>query len=213
MEETTKKLIIFPEERPLSWSQISSFEYDPDKWYDRYMLRNKPPETGALTFGKQIGEMVEKDPNFLPELPRAKTMEYPMKVKFGEVWLIGYADSYEPGRLIEYKSGQKPWTQERVDEHGQLTLYCLMEYLINGIKPEEQVISLHWMPTKENGDFSVSFNGADFQHFKTSRSTRDILEFGMRITKVIKEMQEYVDKKTCLEAEPVLHSSSAINNN
>lgn len=206
--------VIGGKERPLSWSQISSFEYDKEAWYDKYILKKKPEETEALRFGKQVGERLETDQSFLTQIPRDGVMEHPMKAKFGNVWLVGYADCYRktPPRLDEYKSGKKPWDKKRVDEHGQLTLYCLLEYLLSGTKPEDTEIWLHWMPTKENGDFSVTFNGNDFEHFQTTRTMKDILEFGMRINKTVKEMYEYVDKKTCLEQESVLHLESANNN-
>lgn len=193
--------------RLLSWSQISQFEYDKEKWYRSYVLGQKDPPSAEMLFGNKIGKQLENDPTFMPYIPRESHMEYKFQAKLGKVEMIGYADSYSPEKYLlrEYKTGIPKWDQKRVDLHAQIDCYLLMLYLSKGIKPEQVECHLHWMPTKktEHGDFTKTIEFVDdieqnVQHFTTKRTTRDILEFGVRINKVLKEMEEFKLSKKSL---------------
>ena len=185
--------------KPLSWSAISSFEYDKEQWYKSYVLGEKV-DNKEMQFGKMIGKKLETDPTFLPMIPRHSKMEHGWRVKFGKIELIGYADSFcliSKKKLAEYKTGKKAWDQKRVNDHGQLTMYCLMNYITNKIKPECMEIQLIWMPTQENGDFSISFIEPiekKIKIFKTKRTMTDILKFGVRINNVYKDMLKYANE-------------------
>lgn len=187
--------------RPLSWSAISSFRYNPDEWYEKYIL-GKPTETSKeMEFGKAVGKKLETDPTYLPHIPRLNKMEHGWTVCFSGIHLTGFADSFctiTNKSLKEYKTGKKVWDQKRVDEHGQITLYCLMNYITNKIRPEDTEIELIWMPTKENGDFSISFIEPiekNTKFFKTKRTILDIMIFGKYIVDTVEDMKEYLRKK------------------
>ena len=198
-EEAVKELEYNWEDRPLSWSAISCFEWNPEDWYQRYYLNIQSDKTAELEFGSKIGKMLETDKKFLPQIARLSKMEHPFKCKFGKVkaGLIGYADTFCDKtfkKLGEFKTGKKPWTQQRADEHGQLTMYCLMNYIMNKVKPEDVEIILTWMPTRDNGDFSISFIEPiekNIKFFKTKRTMMDILQFGKRINNVYDQMKLY----------------------
>lgn len=179
--------------RPLSWSAISSFDYDPAQWYRKYVLGQEDPASEAMTFGKVMGEQLASDPSFLPMIPRAKIYEYELRTSLGKIPLIGFIDSYtEHMQLEEYKTGAKAWTQKRADEHGQIDMYLLMLKLMHGVKPESVACRITWMPTEETGDFKVRFRkGAPIQSFETKRTTIQILRFGQRIQETYKAMQAY----------------------
>lgn len=186
--------------RPLSWSQISAFEYDREKWYRSYILGEKDPPSAEMLFGSKIGKLIESDPTYLPFIPRESHMEYKLIAKLGKTDMVGYIDSFCPKDFIlrEYKSGGPVWDQKRADNHGQISCYLLMLYLSKGIRPEQVKCFLHWLPTarKENGDFTVDINFVDdieqaVQHIETKRTTRDILEFGVRINRILKEMEDF----------------------
>lgn len=188
------------EDRPMSWSQISSFEYDPEQWYRKYYLNEAPDTSKEMEFGKKIGKKLETDSRFLPMIPRHSKMEHPFQCKFGKIpaGLIGYADTFcdqTCRKLSEYKTGKKAWTQSRVDDHGQIDMYLLMNYIINKVRADDVEITLVWMPTQDNGDFSISFVepiGNYIKIFHTKRTMVDILQFGKRINSVYKQMKEYV---------------------
>ena len=188
--------------RDVSWSFISSFEYSPEQWYDRYVLCLPTQQSNEMLFGSTIGKKLETDPNFLPQIERHSKMEHPFQgVKFGSLTLVGFADTFcdkSFKKLGEFKTGKKAWDQKRVDTHGQLDMYCLMNWIQNKIKPEEVDITLVWMPTQDNGDFSISFVEPiekNIKVFKTKRTMMDVLRFGMRIKKIYKEMEAYVEAR------------------
>lgn len=187
----------FDKKRSLSWSAISSFEYDPEQWYEKYVL-NKPQETSPeMEFGKVIGKKLETDSKFLPMIKRQSKMEFLFMATYKNIPLIGYADSFCDttfGKLEEYKTGKKSWDQKRVDQHGQITMYCLMNWITNKIRPEDVECTLSWMPTWKDEKGVVSFLEPiekRIKIFKTKRTMTDILKFGQRINNVYDAMEEY----------------------
>lgn len=184
-------------ERPYSWSQHSSFTWDPEQWYEKYILGEDQGASREMEFGKFVGGKLEKDPTFLPQIPRHSVMEYEFKCMFGKIPVVGYADSFcdkTNKKLLEFKTGKtkNSWDQKKVDNHGQLTFYLLMNWLINKIKPEDVEVQLIWMPTQDNGDFSISFVEPieqNIKSFKTKRTMRDILKFGQEINEIYKKME------------------------
>lgn len=213
----------FDHKRPLSWSAISSFEWDPEQWYRKYVW-HKDCHRGSIsngkeiisfcaismkendhscpaietsiemTFGKVVGERLAADPDYLPHVKRYPIFEHGMECTFSKIPLIGYADGWAPlvFNLGEYKTGKKKWDQKRADDHGQITMYCLMLFIIDKIPPESIVSDLHWLPTQDNNDFSISFiDENDVRTFHTRRTMRDILAFGSRIISTYSAMEEY----------------------
>lgn len=186
-------------ERPLSWSSISSFSYNKEEWYDNYINGNKQPANREMLFGSKIGKLLETDPSFLPQIPRHSKMEHCFKVKFGDIPMTGFADSFcdqTHTKLVEYKTGKKAWDKKRVDSHQQLDMYLLMNYITFRVKPEDVEVQLVWMPTQENNDFSISFVDdieSKIKIFKTKRTMTDILNFGMSINKTYKDMIKYIE--------------------
>lgn len=185
------------DKRPLSWSCISSFRYNKEEWYNKYILGIPPPENAAMKFGKEVGEKLSTDPNYLPEVPRAQIYEYELKFKINGTPCVGYIDSYTPhDLLLEYKTAGKAWTQDRADEHGQLSLYALGLYTLHKVKPEQLTIKLVSMATEQRQDFTVGFvPDMKPEVFEVKLTMKDILMFGVEINKVIKEMESYVLNK------------------
>lgn len=187
--------------RPVSWSQLSSWEWNKEEWYKKYILDepyNGSPET---EFGSRVGKKLETDPNYLPMIPRYKKMEHEFRVKMGDLTLVGFLDTFctiTNKKIGENKTGVKKYDQKRVDEMGQLTMYCLLNYITNKIKPEDTDIFVAWMPTirKESGTFEVVIEFVpdiekNIKIFKTKRTMVDILKFAGYIKKTYKEMQKY----------------------
>jgi hypothetical protein len=190
---------------------MSSFEYSPDQWYRKYYLGEPQKTSAEMEFGKDIGEKLATDPNFMPHIPRQKHMEYGVQVKLGNTKLVGYFDSFGDlpedavYPLHEYKTGKKPWDQKRADEHGQITFYCLLLWLSKKIRPEQVLATIHWMPTEEvdqsfkdflSGTRNIEFKkGGQVASFVTKRSMKDVLLFAERINKTRKEMEEYIKKR------------------
>lgn len=191
--------------RPLSWSQISSFEWSKDEWYKRYVLGETMPETMEMKFGKVFAKSIEDGKPLAPvtiihETPiMGKNVEHKFEVIFNKVPLIGFADTFchkTFKRLGEYKTSKNIWTQQKVDQHGQITMYCLMNLITNKVRPEDMDIFLECIQTKEGGDFTIEFmKPLKVHHFKTRRTMSDVLAFGTRINNIVKDMQSYAESK------------------
>lgn len=206
--------------RPLSWSAKSSFDYDKEQWWEKYILhrdctRNpafcaiahapdpKCPQiatNAAMRFGKMIGEKLASDPTFLPKVPRLSVFEFPLgavdkgckPILFGKIPLIGFIDGYEPHTdLDEYKTGKRAWDQKRVDEHGQLTFYALMLHLAHKVVPEDLKMRLVYLPTEMRGDFSMALKDVDPVIFETNRTMKDIILFGKELNETYAAMEAY----------------------
>ncbi len=189
-------IFAFLKARPLSWSAISCFEWNPDEWYRRYVLGEREAPTKEMLFGSMIGKKVEKDPSFLPAVVRHSRMEYPFKGVFSKYPLVGFADSLcgeTFGKLAEYKTGKKPWDQKRADSHGQLDMYALMNYMMNGVRPQDLEITLVWLPTEETPEGAIRLvEPISPVAIRTRRTMRQALEFGVRIERTVMLMQDYV---------------------
>lgn len=189
--------------RELSWSSISSFEWNKEEWFEKYILDIKPETSPEMEFGKKIGKLLELNPSYLPEVPRYGMDEYKFKVIFNKIPLIGFADSFNHitwNQLGERKTGVKEWDQKRVNQHGQLTLYCLQNYIQNRVNPKDVEITLTWIPTKKvrKGHFGINIDfdpKKPIKTFKTKRSMTDIIKFGQKINKIYKEMEEFIEQK------------------
>jgi len=194
--------------RDYSWSQHSSFKWDPRQWFDKYVLGLEEEPTPELIFGKAFADALEAGKPMAP-MTLLSVVEQPFKVPFDGFTLIGYADTFcgETKRKIgEFKTGVKPWDQARVDGHGQLTLYAFMNYLANGVRPEDVEMYLEWVPTKkvprDNGDFSghdyhIAFRDEEPLpiRFDTTRSMTDALMLGGEIQATRKMMEQYIESR------------------
>ena len=184
--------------RPLSWSSISSFRYNPDEWYLKYIEGKQGRDTGPSVFGKNVGERLATEPQFLPCVPRLKEYEHELCVKIGKIQCIGFLDNFDLDNraFSEFKTGRK-WTQDKANKHGQIDMYCCLIYLKYGIKPEELDIKLIWLPTEEQQDFRTDFvKNMKPVIFPIKKTMRDILSFMAEIQIIHVQMQEFILSKT-----------------
>lgn len=181
--------------RPYSWSQHSSWQYDKNQWYDRYILGNKTPSSPALEFGKKFADAAEWGTPMAPILVYPIT-EHGITAKLDDLEMVGFLDGWHPEekKLIEYKTGKAKWDQKRVDEHGQLTFYALLHYLANQIKPEDIHMTLQWLPTTTLPDFTFGLIG-EIHTFETSRTMRDTLILAADIKSTRIEMERYAQTR------------------
>jgi len=194
----TKQTIEQFRQRPLSWSSISSFEWDREEWYQKYIMGQQSIESVEMKFGKDFALSIEDGScsvkDLMDNLETKK--EHKFHVMFGEIPLVGFADAFCDKtfkKLNEVKTGKKEWDQKRVDEHRQIDMYLLMNFITNKVKPEDVECTLFWLPTKDNGDFSISFVEPITVHkFKTKRTMRDILVFSAYVRNIYVEMINFI---------------------
>jgi hypothetical protein len=209
----------FLQTRPLSWSALSSFDYDPEQWFKRYILGEKQRENSRMIFGKVIAHSIEMGRPLVPftiingEPIKGKNVEHPFKVMFSGVPLIGFADTFDHvsfKKLGEFKTSEKGWDQTRVDQHGQITMYLLMNYITNKVNPEDVECFLEYAQTYEDSNFKIKFvKPVKIYHFKTKRTMADILRFGKYINDTIDAMQKYVESRQ-LSTAPTIQTSEKV---
>lgn len=193
-----KKYKTFDRKRPVSWSFISSFEWSPEQWYQTYVLGIRQ-SSRQMEFGSYVDKRLQDDPTFLPEVVRYANLQHKMLAKLGKVPLIGLTDAMQLdhfgdwAKVRDYKTGVKAWTQARADETGQLTMYCLLLWLTEKVRPEDVELYIDWLPTKEMGDYTIGFRDRKPKPvtFQTKRTMKQVLEFGERINRTLIAAEEY----------------------
>lgn len=199
--ERAKMKYVFDKKRAMSWSSFSSFHYDNEQWYKKYILNEKEPESKEMAFGKVLAKSLEDGTCTISKLTKElkNKKEHSFSVMFNNIPLVGFADDFDINtfrELNEVKTGKKEWNQKRADEHRQFDFYLLMNFITNKIKPENVFCRLFWLPTQDNGDFSISFvEPLDVHVFETKRTMGDILKLGADIKATWQAMQNYVINK------------------
>lgn len=204
---------IYNKNRPLSWSAISSFEWNPKQWHSKYVLKELPEITPELYFGSMIDKKIQDDPTYLPKLVRYPILQHEMRCEFNGIPLLGFADTFRPAyfskrkgfktgpnsmnpAIRDYKTGRKEWTQKRADDTGQITMYLLMLWMMDKIKPEDVECYIDWLPTHiEDGKIAFIQEG-DIRTFKTKRTMQQVLAFAQRIKDRWVEMEEYASRQS-----------------
>ena len=103
-------------------------------------------------------------------MPRLAIPEHRVEATYNGIALVGIIDTcaedYKAFR--EYKTGRAPWTQGRVDAHGQLDFYAALIWLNHKILPTAY---LDWVRTtvdEQTGDLTAA---GDIQTFRRAPFT------------------------------------------
>ena len=151
-----------------SWSQLTTLENSEQEYINHYIKGNPKFQTKEMKFGKNQNDD-----------------DIPFETEIDGVKIIGYLDKVEKGLIVENKTGKKNWTQERVDNHGQLDFYALLYYDFTGFIPR---IELIWKETKEeNGE--IVFTGR-VEKFERKITRKEIDNMRKRIKKALKKIDK-----------------------
>ncbi len=188
--------------RYISYSEFSCFyEYGKEEYFKRYILGIQEPPTEPLIFGSIVHsvlsddnykweEEIKKLTKFPQEtyvriikkisssVPRFKEQEKSLFINLPEFDLYAGIDGVNPGEtLAEYKTGKQFWTQEKADEHDQITHYILCWKLETG----------EHLPCR-----LISINSANGKHkeFYTYRTKEQLDEWMEKLINFKKELQE-----------------------
>lgn len=132
----------------LSYSAISLWLQNKDRFRKQYYEGRPFQMTPELTFGKKIGELLEHGDESVQHILRYPKPEQEITTTVEGVPIFGFIDSFDPERcaFLEYKTGKEPWTENRVQKHLQLDIYSLCIQQIFG--RVEDVCHLIWMQTE-----------------------------------------------------------------
>lgn len=173
----------------ISWSQLELWERSKNEYVKKYIHGNETFETSHLRLGKKFASELQleisNDPAtqmMIDTIPKLEESEVEFEAMFGKYKLFGKFDSAGVTGFYEYKTGTVPWTQERVNEHGQLDFYAFARMLL-GLKNND--VKLVWLPTK-NGKIT------GLMHQFTRRITDENIEaMKKRIEKYVNEVEHY----------------------
>ncbi len=179
--EDTNKLIM--PKKHLSWSQLSCWLSNPNRYRKEYFEAGDKLDTKYLRFGKGIAELVEKGlhKTLLPDLVVYDKPEFKIETTVLGVPILSYLDSYDSNKNVfrEYKTGKKDknnksaWDQAKVIKHGQLVFYATALKHSCGKIPE--YCDLDWIETKEKGSQIEEVGG--LQNEETIHVTGRIMSF------------------------------------
>lgn len=191
--------------RPLSYSQLASFEYDKDQWYDSYVLGKRGPTNHNMRAGNVIGDSIGTPKSYVPDLQPPGVKEFKLDANLGDIWLVGYVDHFCPvtRELHENKTSTnaRRWTQGQADKHGQLTMYALMLFLKHNIPPEEVTMYLNFIPLVQRADYRICLPEPPiYRQFKTSRTSEQIAEYADYIEETVRLMHSYALEKQTADA-------------
>lgn len=192
----------------LSWSQMEIWTKNPERYKREYFENAKKLDTKYLQFGKGIAKSIEDGSykEILPDLVVYKFPEYKIEAEIQGVPVLSYVDSYydeselNPHVFREYKTGKHPWTQAKVQKHGQLLFYAVGLRAKIGTMPE--YCDLDWIETAESSDSDDFWSQADkkleltgkMQTFRRYFDERELERMEAEIVKVATEISEAYKK-------------------
>ena len=143
----------------LSWSQLSCWMTNPDRFRREYFESGEKLNTKYLRFGKDVAGLIEsgKYKELLPDLLVYDTPEFEIRTEVRGVPILSYLDSYDSKNNVfyEFKTGKSPWTQAKVIKHGQLVFYATALKHSTGKMPA--YCDLQWIQTKDGKTEGTDF--------------------------------------------------------
>ena len=185
--------------KPLSWSAISSYEYDKEQWAKKYLEGVTTPASPQMLFGNVVGNKLAKDPTYLPVVLRYDAFEPCLTATLDGIPLIGYFDSLDTKEyhFYEYKtsSNKDKWTHKSANLHGQILFYLTLIYLNTKRLPEMIKIKLFYIPVISDDNFKLGVNESGIQSFEIKHTTTEMLKFMKKIKKIYKAMENMAKNK------------------
>jgi len=147
--------------------------------------------------GNRIGDSIGTDKSEVPDLVPPGVKEYEIRSTFEDIELVGYADHFCPSMLVLHENKTSPnkkrWTQRKVDDHHQLTMYALMLNLRDGIEPEDIEMWLNFIPVELVG---VTYKPTpNWRAFETRRTKQHLEAYKQYIIRTVEAMDEYIKMK------------------
>lgn len=188
----------------ISYGQLILWERSPDEYMAKYFAGKVNRINRGMALGKEIATALENGEEtgdfakdfVIAQLPKYDLADVSITVsmnlgKKNIVPVLIKPDSIKKdlSALYEYKTGEIPWTQKKVDNDGQITFYatgCWIE------KKKIPVCELIWAPTATNDEGKPELTG-EIKRFPTIRRMSHILGMMSRIQKAWREINERCD--------------------
>jgi len=189
--------------RPLSHSQLASWEYSPEQWYERYILGKRFEGNPATRFGNTIGDLLGTPDSPIPELREQGVKEYKVTGEVEGIKLIGYLDGWceKTNVLHENKTSDNPkrWNQKKADTHSQIDMYLLLLNQQDGVPPELVTSYLNFIQTRPTGlGYRLHKEPKWSQYQLRTRTMTDLDEYVSYIVATVEAMDEYAKQRSQL---------------
>ena len=185
--------------RALSWSQLQSFQYNPDEWFSIYILNNRQPPNSLMLAGSRIGDAIGTEDSPIDNTLVPGIKEYTVKAEIDGIKMVGHIDNYCPDTLTlnENKCSDTKgrWTQGKVDKHGQITMYVMLLQAQDGVRPEDVTCWLNFLKLEQVG---VQFDVGDppvLKRFKTNRTQEQVDQFLEDTKRTVELMHQYIERQ------------------
>lgn len=192
---------LYPYRKALSSSQFLRYEESPELFYTEYVMGIKKPPSKPMLIGsvfsalhadrqfdfrqaladinapKHLADLFEREIKKLPVVPA----EVPLICNYNGWELRATLDGFveDEYTIIENKTGQTEWTQERANYSDQITFQAFCHWKKYGVIPKKIIVN--WLCTKSKS------NGV--RTFKTSRSIQNLKNFSKRIDVVLANIE------------------------
>ena len=161
-----KKKIIQTPQGYLSFSQVSLWQSNPERYKRMYFERDESARftNDGMRFGSIVADALENQEmtgdlltdtamELLPKYDvRDEEIRVSMKTKDGWIDILGRPDSLDSKtkNFIEFKTGKVKWTQKKAEKHLQLKFYAVLVYIAYGVQLDHA--DLVWMETFVDSD-------------------------------------------------------------
>ena len=222
-----KNPIILPKKH-LSWSQIELWLKSKSEYQKRYFEGKKGYTTKYMSYGSRLGELIaardifdftEAETKVYSSLPKMDIYEYRIESeKDGfdfPVNVLAFVDAAKSdlSEIHEYKTSKNPWSQSKVDSHGQLDIYAWGVYEKTGKIPK---VKLYWIETTEheNGKIEATGKVEEFERVVTIEQIGAIKELILKVAGEISEAYkkwQFSDEEKLNESDFELYIKLAYN--
>lgn len=198
MKRDARKNILYLPRGYISWSQLDLWEKDQKTYIKRYFLGEEDKGNAYMAYGSKVAKDAENGESddlviaalntILPTYPKAEyEITHTIETKRGPLKLLGKLDQFraKPLAFRERKTGMKPWTQSRVDKHGQIDFYYILIGGKHDAKPSEIDAWLDWAGTEwryneATEEQELTLTG-ETRSYPAPRTAGDILKMKHRI--------------------------------
>lgn len=149
--------------------------------------------------GSRIGDAIGTDTSPIDNALVPGIKEYTVKASVDGIQLIGHLDHYCPDTLTlnENKCSDTKgrWTQRKVDEHGQITMYVMLLEAQDGVKPEDVTCYLNFLLLEQVG---VQYTVGDppvLRRFGTRRTKEQVTQFLDDTKRTVELMHQYIESQ------------------
>lgn len=189
--------------RPLSHSQLESFKWDKDEWFNSYILGIRSESNPAMRFGSLVGDSIGTPESMVPQLVPPGVKEYEMRGyisdALGDIHMIGFADHYCDKTLVLHENktsdNRKKWNKKSVDTHTQLTMYALLLHIQDKVKPDDIKMQLNYIPVRIVGTTYKLPDPVEVLSYPTKRTNIQVIQYVGYVKDVVKEMDKVIIEK------------------